>query len=460
MARVAIVGAGISGLATAHYLGRQAEVVIFEKEAAPGGTMRSQREQGFVMERGPNGFLTNKPHALELAAELGCAGRLLPASDFARKRFVFSGGALHRLPESPAQFLRSRLLSVRGRLRVMAEPFAAPPPGLDESLAAFACRRLGREAMEKLIEPMAAGVFAGDPDELSLASCFPRIHELEARYGGLIRAMLTLRRERRKAGRRERMSAGPGGALTSFDTGVEVLVEILAGRCGGDLRLGCAVESVSRSAGKYRLAVRSAEGLAECEADAVVLAAPAFAAGGMLRGLDGGLAAELERIPYAPIAVAALGYEAAALGRPLDGFGFLVPRLEGRRILGALWDSSVFAGRAPEGKALLRVMVGGARQPQLARLGEKELAALVKEELRVCMGISAEPVLTRVFSYEKGIPQYLVGHGRLLESVAARLSGLPGLYLNSNAYRGVSLNDCVRESKATAVQAAQVRRDR
>ena len=456
MIRIAVVGAGISGLTTAHYLstgleksGGTADIFIFESAAEPGGTMRTVREQGFLMEWGPNGFLTNKPQAWELVRELGMESRLLRSCDLARQRFIWAGGRMHRLPETPPAFLRSHLLSWPGRLRVMAEPFApAPPADRDESIAEFAIRRLGAEALEKLIEPMTAGVFAGNPDELSLRSCFPRIHELEDRYGGLIMAMMRLRWERRGRAAAPAMSAGPGGVLTSFDTGVQALVEVLAGRLKANLRLGCAVKAVTCRQGKYRLAVPSAPD--DDEYDVVVVAAPSYAAGEILRGLDEGLAAELDRIPYAPVAVVALGFDAGALHRPLDGFGFLVPRQEGRRILGALWDSSVFPGRAPRDKALIRVMVGGARQPGLARLHEDELTTLARAELRETMGITAGPSLARVFRHEHGIPQYLQGHPRLLERVSSRLAAWPGLHLNSNAYRGVSLNDCVRQSRIAA----------
>ncbi len=435
--KVAIIGAGISGLATAYYARNAAELVIFEAQTKAGGTMRSAREQGFVMEWGPNGFLTNRPQTLELVRELGCEGRLLPSSQTARKRYIFSAGRMHLLPERPAEFFGSSLLSMASRLRVLCEPFAAAAPaGRDESVSEFARRRLGTEALEKLIEPMASGVFAGDPDELSLQSCFPRIHELESRYGGLVKAMLALRAARPE------MSAGPGGVLTSFDTGTQALVEILADRLAENLRLGARVENIERRGGRYWIN--------EASFDAVVVATPAYAASRLLRGLDAQLADDLDRIPYAPIAVAALGFDANALKRPLDGFGFLVPRQEGRRILGVLWDSSVFPGRAPQGKALIRVMVGGARQPELARLPEKDLLLLIREELKACMGISDEPLLTRVFFHERGIPQYLVGHGRLLEHLAKRLSAYPGLHLNSNAYRGVSLNDCVGQSQRIA----------
>jgi oxygen-dependent protoporphyrinogen oxidase len=458
MKRIAIVGAGISGLSTAHYLrrgleaaGTGAELVIFEAGPEPGGTMRTAREQGFTMEWGPNGFLTNKPHTLELVRELGIEGRLLPSSDLARKRYILSGGRLRRLPETPGQFLGSDLISVPGRLRVLAEPFiSAPLLEDDETVAEFARRRLGEEAMEKLIEPMTAGVFAGDPDALSLPSCFPRIHELEVRYGGLVKAMLRLRWERLRAGARAEMSAGPGGSLTSFDTGAQALVDVLASRFVQSLHLAASVESLALRRWKFQLAVRSDGARTQCEADAVVLAVPAYAASLLTRGLNAALAAELDCIPYAPVAVAAFGLEAGSLGRALDGFGFLVPRREHRRILGALWDSSVFPGRAPQGQALIRVMVGGARQPELAKLPENELLALAREELGSIMGAPLRPILERAFFFERGIPQYLLGHGRILGRVEACLADLPGLALNSNAYRGVSLNDCVLQSRLTA----------
>ncbi|MFA6315997.1 MAG: protoporphyrinogen oxidase, partial [Elusimicrobiota bacterium] len=289
--KVVIVGAGISGLVTAHYLrrtleasGETSDILILEADSIPGGTMRTVPDQGFDIEWGPNGFLTNKPHTLDLVRDLGIESRLLRSSDRARKRFVLSEGKLKRLPESPFSFFTSDLLSLAGRLRVMAEPFAsAPPEGKDESLAEFASRRLGTEAMEKLIEPMAAGVFAGDPDRLSLKSCFPRIHELEIRYGGLIKAMLSLQWERRRGkaaaigpdGRPKEMSAGPGGVLTSFDKGVRVLIETLAGRLSDSLRFDVNVSSLKRLGSRWELSVSEKGRPSYVQADAVVLACPA-----------------------------------------------------------------------------------------------------------------------------------------------------------------------------------------
>ena len=463
MPRIVIIGAGLSGMATAHYLvkslsdaGKEAEILLLEADAVPGGKMRTIREDGFSMEWGPNGFLTNKPHGMELVKELGIGGRLARSSDLARKRFILSGGKLHRLPETPSAFFMSQLLSLPGRLRILWEPFASgPPAGVDESLGEFARRRLGTEALEKLLDPMVTGIFAGDPDKMSLRSSFPLVHDLERKYGGLVRGMLGVRKERAKQGVKGEMSAGPGGVLMSFDHGVQALTDTLAGRLSEGLHLNVAVDRIERRGEAYVLSMAADGKREEMTANVVVIAAPAYVAAGMVSPLDEGLSKLLAGIPYSPVTVAALGYRAATMGNPLDGFGFLIPRGEKRKILGALWDSSVFPNRAPTGKALLRVMVGGVRAPELAALPEAELLALARTELREILGISAEPVLAKTFFHDRGIPQYLVGHGKRLERISERLAGLPGLNLNSNAYRGIALNDCVRESRATAERIAR-----
>ncbi len=463
MPRIVIVGAGISGLCTAHFVirqltaaGRAAEIVLFESENVAGGKMRTVREGGFNMEWGPNGFLTNKPHALALVQDLGIENRLARSSDLARKRFIYSGGTLHRLPESPQAFFRSNLLSLRGRLRIVGELFApGPPRGVDESLGDFARRRLGPEALEKLIDPMVTGIFAGDPDRMSLRACFPLIYDLERKYGGLVKGMLALRKERRQEGVEQEMSAGPGGVLMSFDAGAQTLTDILAERLAEGLHLGVEVNRIERRDGKLLLSLTEKGLRGEIDTDAVVVATPAYAAAGILSALDAALGDALTSIPYSPISVVALGYDKAALGNPLDGFGFLIPRGEKRKILGALWDSSVFPNRAPEGKALIRAMVGGVRGPELAALPPDELIALTRAEFAATMGISAEPVLSRAFFHEKGIPQYLVGHGKVLDRIDGRLAAQPGIYLNNNAYRGIALNDCVLQARLAGERIAK-----
>lgn len=463
MPRIVIVGAGLSGLCTAFYLvrelekaGKDAEILIFESDSVPGGKMRTIRQDGFNLEWGPNGFLTNKPFGMELVKELGIEGKVVRSSDEARKRYIYSGGALQRLPETPVAFFRSGLLSLKGRARIMWEPFAAgAPENVDESLGDFARRRLGPEALEKLIDPMVTGIYAGDPERMSLRSCFPLIHNLESRYGGLVRGMLCLKRERAKQGVKTKMSAGPGGVLVSFDGGVQTLADELASPLSDGLHMNVSVDRVERRGRGYILGISERGVREELEADVLVAATAGYDAARILSHVDGELTDALSSIPYSPITVAALGYDAATLGNPLDGFGFLIPGAEKRKILGALWDSSVFPNRAPAGKALIRAMVGGVRAPELASLPEGEMLALVREELASIMGISAEPVLARTFFHDRGIPQYLVGHGKLLERIDARLADLPGLYLNSNAYRGIALNDCVRESKLAAERIAQ-----
>jgi oxygen-dependent protoporphyrinogen oxidase len=463
MPRIVIIGAGLSGLCTAHYLvrtlydaGKEAEILLLEAEGVPGGKMRTIRQDGFNMEWGPNGFLTNKPHGMDLVAELGIGERLARSSDLSRKRYIFSDGALQSLPETPQAFFRSRLLSLSGRGRILLEPFAkGPPANVDESLGDFARRRLGPEALEKLIDPMVTGIFAGDPDKMSLRSCFPLIYELERNYGGLVRGMIALKRERSRQGVKSEMSAGPGGVLMSFDQGVQTLADALASLLADGLHLNVSVDRIERRGDSYALQLSERGLREEMHADIVVLATPAYEAARILQPLDESLSYSLSSIPYSPITVAALGYDAETLGNPLDGFGFLIPRGERRRILGALWDSSVFPNRAPEGKALLRVMVGGVRAPALASLPEEQLLALARRELSATMGITANPVLARTFVHDRGIPQYLVGHGKRLERIDARLAAFPGLYLNSNAYRGIALNDCVLQSRLAAERIAK-----
>jgi oxygen-dependent protoporphyrinogen oxidase len=469
MKRVIIVGGGISGLATAWLLrekaqlaGSELELMLLEKEERPGGKIRSIRADGYLCEWGPNGFLDSKPQTLELCDAVGVRGELLRSNDNARKRFIFSGGELHRLPENPASFLRSRLISWPGKLRLALEPtpfIRRAPAGVDESLADFARRRLGREALDKLIAPMVSGIFAGDPENMSLVSCFPRIAQLEREYGGLIRAMVRLakqKKQERAEGKAVSSAAGPGGVLTSFRSGIQYLTDTLATSLGEIVRPGNGVTRIKRGeSAAWR--VCCADG-SEHDTDLVIVASPAYAASEMLRDCDGRIAAILGTIPYASMTVVCLGYERQRLGHPLDGFGCLIPRKEGRSILGTLWDSSMFENRAPAGKVLLRSMVGGACFPEYIRLSDDGVVARVRCDLRDVMGIVNEPSLIRVFRHPRAIPQYTVGHGERLKSLGERLIHHPGLILTGNSYRGIGLNDCVADAQRASDQALELLR--
>ncbi|ABK97655.1 protoporphyrinogen oxidase [Pelobacter propionicus] len=469
MKRAIIVGGGISGLATAWLLrekalacGIQLELVLLEKDQRPGGKIRSIHEGGYVCEWGPNGFLDSKPQTLELCDAVGVSSDLLRSNDNARKRFIYSDGELHRLPEGGGTFLKSRLISWPGKLRLALEPtpfIARTPAGVDESLADFARRRLGGEALDKLISPMVSGIFAGDPETMSLVSCFPRIAQLEREYGGLIRAMVRLARQKKReraAGKAVSSAAGPGGVLTSFRPGIQYLTDSLAASLGGIVMADREVSWVRRGkSAAWRVGCRDG---GEYDADLVIVASPAHAASAILHDCDAGIASILESIPYASMTVVCLGYERELVSHPLDGFGYLIPKKEGRSILGTLWDSSMFENRAPTGKVLLRSMVGGACFPDYVHMGDDELLGRVRGDMKDVMGIVAEPSFIRIFRHPQAIPQYTVGHGERLKHLEERLACHPGLILTGNSYRGIGLNDCVAAAQRASDQALELLR--
>lgn len=464
--RVVVIGGGISGLAAAFRIresagstGQEVDLTVLEGEKRLGGKIRTVREEGFLCEWGPNGFLDNKPLTLDLCKHLGVSERLLKSRDEARKRFIYSEKKLHSLPESPPAFFRSNLLSLRGRLRIIAELWAPKGPvETDETLADFARRRLGQEALEKLIGPMVSGIFAGDPEQMSLKSCFPRIAELEAQYGSLIRAMIRIQREKKAehAGedRPQAGPAGPGGVLTSFQGGLEDLIHALRDALAGSIRVSSKAVRLERDVnGEYPFLIHLEGESAPVPADIVVSAVPAYVASRLLGEMEPQASPILDRIPYAPLSVICLGYPREAIPMSVDGFGFLIPNRENKKILGTLWDSSIFPGRAPEGYVSLRSMSGGARHPEYGLQNPEELLANTRETLREIMGIQAAPEFVKLFQHSEAIPQYSVGHGgrlRDLERILAQSH--PGLFLTGNAFYGIGINDCVQSAERVAEQ--------
>jgi oxygen-dependent protoporphyrinogen oxidase len=465
MKKVVIVGAGISGLSTAFALEQLAagenidlEVTIVEKELRCGGKIWSIQDHGYLCEWGPNGFLDNKPATLELCEQLGITPELQRSNDNARKRFVYADKQLHQLPENGLMFLRSQLLSWFGKMRLVGEiAVPAKKGGDDETLADFGRRRLGSEALNKLIAPMAGGIFAGDPETMSVQSCFPRIVELEQTYGGLLRAMLKMARQKqrdKKAGKQVASAAGPGGVLTSFDDGIQVLVDSLHQNVKGKSLTGNKVTRVlQREGGGYLVELENGK---ELEADAVVSAAPAYAAAAMLAGLVPEAAKLLAEIPYAPMNVVCFGYDRKDLTCDLNGFGYLIPRQEHCSVLGTLWDSSIFTQRAADGKVLLRSMMGGATNPDAVQLTDEQVQILVQADLKRIMGITCTPEFVRIFRHKRAIPQYVVGHAQRLEAIEKALAHCPDVILTGNAYRGIGLNDCVTNARKAAAQVIEV----
>jgi oxygen-dependent protoporphyrinogen oxidase len=391
-----------------------------------------------LCEKGANGFLDNKPKTLGLCDSLGIDP--LRSSDSAKKRYIFSDGVLNALPESPPAFLKSKLLSWPAKFRMLYEVIAGKGPE-DETVADFIMRRLGREALEKLIDPMVSGVFAGDPYKMSIKNSFPRIKELEQDYGSLFRALLKIRKQRRKD-KGGTVSVAPPGRLTSFHNGAQSIVDAMADAIGTRLKTGVSVTGIERSGDWYKL--YTSAGIVEAEV--VILACPAHASAGIVRDFDGKLFDTLFNIPYPSVSVVCFGYRREKVEHSLDGFGFLIPHREGKRILGTLWDSSIFPNRAPEGHVLLRTMIGGAQSPELAMLDDDTLIRYVFNDLKPIVSLRAEPDMVRIYRWEKAIPQYVMGHSEKLAVIDERLGSHPGLYVTGNAYRGIGINDCVENS--------------
>jgi oxygen-dependent protoporphyrinogen oxidase len=468
MKRVAIVGGGIAGLATALHTqdraraaGLDVETIVLEAQDRVGGNIRTDRHDGWAIEWGPNGFLDNVPTTPALVHRLELEDRVQRANERAAKRFLYRNGKLHLLPSGPIGFLKSQVLSVPGRLRVLLEHFARIGPGaIDETVYEFASRRIGREAASVLVDAMVSGVFAGNIHELSLASTFPKMAAMESEHGSLTRAMIAKMRQRRAARRKVASGsesgaraaeltrpggpAGPAGTLTSFDSGLDLLTNSLQSELDGAVQLGVRVETIERTPnGSWQLSLSRGSSIG---ADAVVLALSAKQAAKIVWPLDSEIAELLGEITSASLAVVALGYDARAIGAAPDGFGFLVPRGEGPRILGCLWDSSLFPYRAPDGKVLLRAMIGGAHDPEAVYLEDDELLRTVRDDLATTMGLRAEPILTRIYRHPGGIAQYRVGHGERLASIERSLAFHPGLWIAGSSYYGVSMNSCIEKA--------------
>jgi oxygen-dependent protoporphyrinogen oxidase len=439
--RIGIVGAGFSGLATAFYLERMlpgVELAIFEASARPGGALHTEEVQGFLFEAGGNGFLTNKPDCLKLVEDAGAAGLLLPSSDLARKRYIYTD-RLHRMPESASLFARSGLMTLPQKLRMLGE-FLVPPrlDGADESLREFGDRRLGPAFTSVFLDAMSAGIYGSTPDRISVKAAFPLIVALEREHGGLFRGMLAKRKK----------EAGPGGVLTSTKGGIGKLIRHLVTTIPADWHFEEPVLAVERQGGGYR--IQTAKGATEV--DRVVLSSTSFAAAEMLASLDADLAGRLAAIEYSPIAVVGFGYR--SLEQPLDGFGLLTTTASRQPILGVLWDSSIFPDRAPAGAKSIRAMIGGQRNPELVDQDDAGLIATARRGIRGTMGLDRDPDVTFVKRWERGIPSYAPGHVAAVDALFARVRQFPGLYLNCNAYRGIAMNDCARNSRELAERIA------
>ena len=448
MIDVAIIGGGISGLAAAYELQRRGTSVrVLEASPRPGGVVRTERFDGWVVDGGPDSLLVQKPAAVALCRELGIAERLVSTLT-PRTAYVLRDGRLHPLAEGsflgfPLTFralATSSLFTVGGKIRMGLEMLVPRAGGAeDESIAAFVRRRFGSEAVDYLADPLLAGIHAGDVERLSMRALFPRLLEAERQAGSVLRAFRALK-----------VKPSPQGAFVSLPGGTGELVDELARALApGTVALDARVTDVRRT-GSY--IVESAAGA--IEARAIILAVPAYVAASLLRGFDTTLGALCEAVPYASTATIAFGYRADQVAHPMRGSGFVVPRAERTALMAGTWVTSKWPGRAPAGHVLLRGFMGGGRDPRRLDRGDGELIASARAELTELLGITGDPLFTRIFRWTRQSPQYEVGHLQRLAAIEQRVAALPGLFLTGSGFRAIGIPDCIADGRDTAGRAA------
>jgi len=441
-----VVGGGISGLVCAYALQKAGvEVLLVEASARPGGVIHSVSRDGFLLELGPQSF-AGTSQLRSLCAELGIADQLLEAPRRA-PRYVLVNGKLHAVPMSPPAFFTSSLVKGSTKWAFVRDVFgrSAPPEG-DESVADFIRRKFSDQLLDRLVGPFVSGVYAGDPERLSLRSAFPQLHEAEKAAGSIVRGMMRLAKNRK--GPRERAT------LNTFREGNETLVHVLANGLASKLLTKTAAGNVyQQKDSSFHVSLEGA-GNNSVSAKSVVFATPTDVAGRLLAQLDPTFGPLLTAVEYAAVAVVSLGYAKKDVPHSLDGFGFLVPRSAGLRILGTVWNSSLFPDRAPVGHALLTTFVGGATDASVANLGSEELSSLVHGEVAPLLAIKSAPAFRNVTIWPRALPQYNLGHADRLASINKNLARFPGLFLTGNYLRGPAIGSCVEQALAVAEEVA------
>lgn len=466
MSHVAIIGGGISGLATAYYLQRGAAesgaditYTLLESGDHWGGKIVSEQvntEAGeFIVEAAADSFINQKPWAGQLARELGLTDQLLPTNDHRRKTLVLRNGKPTPLPDGvllivPTKmwpFVKSSLISPLGKLRMGMELFVrAKTDDEDETLSDFIERRLGREALDRIAEPLLSGIHNADAQMQSIMATFPRFRELEKEHGSLIKGMLAGQKARAAAPAPPAGTAPPA-MFSSFKKGTQVLTDAVREALDGDCRLNVTISSIEETNGRFRLALADGSSI---EADSVVLATPAFAAAELMSGVAPDAAASLDQIRYVSTATMSVAYRRADIDHPLDGFGIVIPASEKRRINAITWTSTKFDDRAPEDHVLIRVFFGGSRTPFMMDKDDDEIRSIVRSELAELMDLGPlpEPVFDRIFRWHRSNAQYDVGHLDRVDQIEAALP--EGVHVTGSAYRGVGIPDCVHQAQQTA----------
>lgn len=442
--KITVLGGGISGLATAYWLDKAGlDITVLEASGEPGGSMITRREDGFLIDYGANSGLDTTPLIGQMVADLGLADDIVYANETGNKRYILKDQRLHALPTSPLAFIRTKLFSSKAKLRLVAEPFIGrSEDGYYQSISQFVKRRLGQEFLDYAVNPFVAGVFAGNPDDLSVKSAFPKLYRLEEVYGGLFKGLIKGARERKQQTEQSKRSA----KMFSFNGGMQVLPEAIAVKLKSNIKLKCSVEKVLNYKGRYKISYRHDGKPEELESDVVVSAIPAYHAASVLGGLDTHLLTHLKHIYYPPVKVLYLGFRVADVKQALDGFGFLIPAKEKKKFLGAIWSSTIFPFRSKEGMAAFTLFVGGARSPELLAHDDNRLIEDVINEFQEIMRIKEKPVLIRERMWPQSIPQYQIGHIEHERYFEQFETNNPGVFLSGNYRGGISVADCIKNS--------------
>ncbi len=448
--RVAIIGGGISGLTAAFWLKSNGiDVKLFERNDRVGGSIRTEITDGFLVEYGPNSTLDTTPLIDKLLDELGILDEKILASKESNKRYILRGGKIFPLPMGPGAFLTTKLFSKSAKLRLMKEPFIKSKANAHETIAEFTHRRLGQEFLDYAINPFVAGVFAGDPQMINVKTAFPRLYELEQRYGSLIIGAIKSSRQRKKSKEKSKQSA----KTFSFKKGMQTLIDAIYSKIKEDIFLNANIDEMAQIKDnekiRFRLNINHNHSLSSEIFDAIIISTPSFSASKLIANIDKNFAENLEDVYYPPVNVIYTGVKQSKITRKLDGFGYLIPELEKRRILGSLWSSSLFTGRAPEGYCSLTSFVGGARSPELTSLDDKDLIDITVGELNSVLGIKGEPDFVKIVRWSHAIPQYNNHYADLFDSVENFQKSNKAIFICNNFYKGIAVGDCIKNADAT-----------
>ncbi len=443
--KILILGAGISGLSTAFWLNKKGhDLIILEARDEPGGSMQTEMVDNFLIDYGPNSGLETTPLIQTIVEDVGLSKEFVYANQASNNRYIFKNGELHTLPMSPLLFIKTKLFSSKAKLRLLAEPFIGKSEdGYYQSVAEFVRRRLGIEFLDYAIDPFVSGVFAGDPERLSVKSAFPKLYRLEEVYGGLFKGMVKGAKERKKRAEQSKQSA----KMFSFLNGMQYFPKAIASKMNEKIIYNCNVINVKKVNNKWETTYIQNGVEKKIISDIIISTVPAYIASRIFYEVDSELSAHLNEIYYPPVMVLYLGFNKEQVGRKLDGFGFLIPSKEKKHFLGAIWNSAIFPNRCDENKAAFTLFIGGARSPHLFDIEIEKLIDMVLSEFKEIMRISTEPVLIKYKLWEKAIPQYNLGYIKHEQYFEKFESNNFGLYLRGNYRGGISVGDCIKNSE-------------